>query len=113
MDAQGVDCDAGVRVPVVVPLLSGGTSGREPGARRGPSASRLVAWLAVAVIGAIVAFLVGIAHVDHTRCGNGGECDLAPLEVVVWAAGAIVLTLLAATVDVVLQRRRTRPARVS
>jgi hypothetical protein len=70
-----------------------------------------VAWLAAAVA---VAFALGMARFEAVNCeGSGGECDLAALEGLWWAAAALAL---GAAVIVVLEVRRhlaQRAARAS
>jgi hypothetical protein len=74
---------------------------------------RVVAYLGAAVLISITAFFVGTAHFDRTNCSGpdfDGECDLAPLEGLMWAAAAIVLVIVTAVVlEVVRLRRRRSP----
>lgn len=62
------------------------------------------------VAGMFVAFAIGIAHFEATECSGpefDGECDLAALGGVVWAAGAFVLGLIViAAIEVVGGIRR-------
>jgi hypothetical protein len=63
--------------------------------------ARFIGYLTATVILVFLAFFAGVAHVEATECSGpdfGGECDLAALGGLVWAAGAIVLATVAVPV---------------
>ena len=74
--------------------------------------ARFVAYLAATVVLVFVAFSMGATHFENTECSGpdfGGECDLAGLEGMVWAAGVILLAVIAIpTFEVVRHLRRSR-----
>lgn len=59
--------------------------------------ARFVAYLAAGTVLTFFAFFVGVAQFEATECGDssGGECDLSILGGFIWAAGAVVLSVIA------------------
>lgn len=79
--------------------------------RRLPTGTWVGCWLATTALAPVLAFLLGSAHFEATACSGDrtGECDLAGLEGLVWATGALVMTVLAWVADAV-RRSRARAA---
>lgn len=78
-----------------------------------PGLLRLVLYVAGTALLSMLAFGLGAAHFDATRC-DGPEvtdCDLAGLEGLIWAAVTVVLGLLGSIVNEtrLLVRNRRRP----
>jgi hypothetical protein len=60
--------------------------------------ARFVAYLAATAVLVFVAFFLGVVQFEATECSGpdfGGECDLAVLGGLAWAAAAIVLATVA------------------
>jgi heme/copper-type cytochrome/quinol oxidase subunit 2 len=81
------------------------------------AARRLSGWARFAIYaGALtlcvfVAFFVGTAHFESTRCsgaGFDGDCELAGLEGVLWAGAAVVVGATAIAIAEVYRARRRR-----
>ena len=72
--------------------------------------ARFSAYLAGTAAAVVVAFSLGYARFEAVNCDGGVECDLAPLEGLLWAAVALVAAVVAV---VVLEVRRQRAARAS
>lgn len=85
--------------------------------------ARLTAWargslyLCALAAGMFVAFLLGAAHFEATQCNEpgGGECDIALLEGMLWAAGALLLgvAVIAVTEIRLMLRQRARRSALS
>ena len=73
--------------------------------------TRFLIYLAVSLVVVFAAFFLGTGHFETTQCSGpdfGGECDVAPLEGLLWAAAAIVLMLVAVIALEVVRIRRRR-----
>lgn len=86
------------------------TTGRAASSRALSPWARAVVYLCALVLVVFVAFLQGVAHFESTECSGpdfGGECDLAGIEGLLWAAVAFILVVaVVATTEVVLTRKR-------
>ena len=71
---------------------------------------RLSAYVAGTVAAVVVAFALGYARFEAANCDGGVECDVAPLEGMLWSAAARVV---AAVGIVGREMRRQRAARAS
>jgi hypothetical protein len=63
-----------------------------------------------------IAFVIGTAHFEATQCSGpdfGAECDLAGLEGLLWAAGALLLGVVAIVVAEVVRAARRRTGRTT
>ena len=72
-------------------------------------------YLCALAAGTFVAFLLGAAHFEATQCNEpgGGECDIALLEGVLWAGGALLLgvaVIVVTEIRLALRRRAPRSA---
>ncbi|MEJ7706148.1 MAG: hypothetical protein WKF82_02045 [Nocardioidaceae bacterium] len=81
--------------------------------------ARVLAYLGVSMLVAFSAFFLGAAHFESTECSGpdfGGECDVALIEGLVWAAAAIVVMTVAVVIMEVVRVRKSRrphePARL-
>lgn len=102
-------------------FLRPSNSGAPGGSTARPEGARLTAWargslyLCALAAGMFVAFLLGAAHFEATQCKEpgGGECDIALLEGMLWAAAALLLGIAAiavAEIRLALTRRASRRA---
>lgn len=76
--------------------------------------ARASLYLCALAVAMFIAFGIGIAHFEATQCSGpefGGECDLAALEGLLWAAGALVLGVIAILVMEVRGARSRRADR--
>lgn len=74
--------------------------------------ARAVAYLIGLIVVLLVAFSAGIAHYEDTHCvGGDGECDVAFVEGLLWAAMPLVLSVAAITTTEVVRAKRRRRRR--
>lgn len=76
--------------------------------------TRVAVYVSALTVGMLVAFSLGAAHFESTRCSGpelSGECDLAGLEGIWWAAGALVLGIVAIVVAEAVRSRKRRAGR--
>lgn len=112
-----------VALVLITTSFSGRSEATDVAAGSGPVASSRQDFTAPArasfyacglVAGMFVAFVIGVAQFEATECGGAeldGECDLAALGGVVWAAGTFVLGMLAIVVIEVTGAIRRRALR--
>ncbi|HEU4810932.1 MAG TPA: hypothetical protein VFT00_02205 [Nocardioides sp.] len=71
---------------------------------------RSLIYLGAVVVGAIVAFPLGVQNFERRECSApdfDGECDVAGLEGLAWSVAAIVVVLVAIVIaEIALRRRR-------
>lgn len=94
------------RPPAPTPLDAWGRLARTSGW------ARAVAYSVVLVVVVLAAFNLGIGHFESTKCSApdfDGECDVAVLEGILWAAaGFVVVVVLAAMLEARGRLHRTR-----
>lgn len=75
--------------------------------------ARGILYLCALAVGMFIAFLLGAAHFHATQCNGpgGGECDIAPLEGMVWAAGALLLGVVVIVIVEIRSALTRRPSR--
>lgn len=73
--------------------------------------ARGVAYIGVVVLVVLTSFNLGISHFESTSCSApdfDGECDLAVLEGLLWAAAAfLAAVVLAAVLEALVRKRQT------
>jgi len=70
---------------------------------------RAVGYLAATVVALGVAFLLGVVHFENSQCAGGdGECAVAALEGLLFAAATLVLAVVSIVVAEVRRVRRAR-----
>lgn len=70
------------------------------------STVRVASYVVGTLVSSLLAFRFGTAHFDAVQCDDDVECDLAPIEGLLWAAGSLLLCLVA-----ILLVERARRAR--
>ena len=76
--------------------------------------ARASLYVCALAVGMFIAFVIGVTHFEATQCGGpdfGGECDIAPLEGLLWSAGTLLLGVIIIIVTEVSLAARRRAAR--